>query len=164
MFNLKLPQILHPSKKSSARHPPFFNCPLEKRLFPSDLPPPILHFHKHGTNRISLLIFHLSVPVKHNKSIGLPMNRASAGAKGNSVRSGAICSGILPFSIERERLTESFRISFVHSSFQRSRSFRARLSIALICWRKKRYAATMPRMNAMAGMRSSVRGQISVGE
>jgi hypothetical protein len=75
---------------------------------------------------------------------------------GNSGKSGAICSEILPFSVERERLTESFRISFVHSSFQRSRSFRARPSIALICWRKKRYAATMPRMNVMVGGFTSV--------
>ena len=36
------------------------------------------------------------------------MNLASAGANGNSGRSGAICSEILPFSVERERLTESF--------------------------------------------------------
>ena len=78
------------------------------------------------------------------------MNRASAREKGNSGRSGAICSEILPFSVERERLTESFRISLVHSSFQRSRSFLARPSIALICWRKKRYAATRPRRKAIA--------------
>ena len=93
---------------------------------------------------------------RQQTSIGLPMNRASAEEKGNSGRSGAICSEILPFSVERERLTESFRISFVHSRFQRSRSFLARPSIALICWRKKRYAATMPRMKATAGMRRSV--------
>jgi hypothetical protein len=86
----------------------------------------------------------------------LPINRASAEANGNSGRSGAICSAILPFSVERERVTESFRISFVHSSFQRSRSFCARPSIALIYWRKKRFAATMQRRKARAGMRRSV--------
>ena len=101
--------------------------------------------------------FTLVYPSKTTKSIGFPMNRASAEEKGNSGKSGAICSEILPFSVERERLTESFRISVVHSSFQRSRSFCARPSIALICWRKTRYAATMPRRKAMAGMRRSVR-------
>jgi hypothetical protein len=43
--------------------------------------------------------------------------------KENSDKSGAITSEILPFSVERERLMESFRISLVHSSFQRSRWF-----------------------------------------
>jgi hypothetical protein len=61
-------------------------------------------------------------PSKTTKSTGLSMNRASAEAKGNSGRSGTICSEILPISVEREGLTESFRISLVHCSFRPIRS------------------------------------------
>jgi hypothetical protein len=50
--------------------------------------------------------------------------RASAGEKGNSGRNGAICSEIFPFNVERERLTESFRISLVHSSFPSTGSWK----------------------------------------
>jgi hypothetical protein len=81
---------------------------------------------------------------------------AKAEEKKNSGEIGVIGSEILPFSVERERLTESFRILFVHLSFQRSRSFRAHPSITLICWRKKRYAATMPRRKVMVGGFTSV--------
>ena len=52
---------------------------------------------------------------------------------------------------------ESFRVSLVHSMLQRSGSFRARPSIALTCWQKKRCAATMPAITAMVGMKKSVR-------
>ena len=84
------------------------------------------------------------------------MNRASAGAYGNSGRSGAICSEILPFSVDRERFTESFRISFVCSFFHRSRSFCARPSITQTFVRYQSQAATRPARNAMQVRRVSV--------
>ena len=97
--------------------------PLDQRLFPREFSLPLFYFYQHDTDRTSILVFHLRVPIKHNKVNRVPDEPGTAEAKGNSGKSGAICSEILPFSVERERLTEPsgyrlcIRVSSVRDRF-----------------------------------------------
>jgi len=108
-------------KNCPQRIPSLLNRFVDQPLLPRELPLPLHHFHQYDTD-LPLPVIHTGEPVKDNKSTGLPMNRASAEVNGNSGRSGTIRSEILPFSVERERLTESFRISLVNCIFRTIRS------------------------------------------
>jgi hypothetical protein len=105
-------------KNCPPRLPSLLNRFLNQLLLPRELALPLLHFNQYDTD-LPHPVIHPSEPIKDNKVYGLPMNRASAEAKGNSGRSRAIRPEILPISVERERLGESFRISLVHCPFRR---------------------------------------------
>jgi hypothetical protein len=54
-------------KNRPPRNPPFLNRLFDQPLFSSKFSLPLLHFDEHDTNRVSLLVLHLSIPVKDNK-------------------------------------------------------------------------------------------------